>query len=240
MLSDTPVIIQMQSRIQEWEKIADDKALFLKCYMMMTNNMLAAINQQEFSDTSWVDALLHHFIDYYFAALQAYESDPASAPPAWRLAHQAASDRDMDATRKLLVGVNAHINYDLVLAVVDLLRPEWARLSDSQRADRYADYCRVNDVMGRTIDAVQDQVLDPAMPLMAIVDELMGRVDEFMISQLLVHWRENVWRHAMRLLAAVDAQEQAQLTDHFEQEALRIGNLICIGNAGGHWKAQAG
>jgi hypothetical protein len=94
--------------------------------------------------------------------------------------------------------------------------------------------------MSRTIDAVQDQVLDPAMPIMAIVDDLMGRVDEFMISQLLVHWRENVWRHALGLLAAVDAQEQARLTDRFEQEALRIGNLICVGNASGPLKAQAG
>jgi hypothetical protein len=239
VLSDTYLVTQMQARIQAWEEMADDRALFLKCYMLMTGNMLAAINQREFSDPAWVDALLRHFVDYYFGALQAFETDPASAPLAWQLAHQAAANPHMDAIRKLLVGVNAHINYDLALAVVDLLRPEWPRLSERQRADRYADYCRVNDIMGSTIDAVQAEVLDPAMPVMVIIDNLMGRVDEFMVAQLLVHWRDNVWRHALGLLAAADAQEQARLAHHFEQEALRIGNLICVGNPSGH-KAQAG
>ena len=234
MLSDAALVSQMQSRIQAWEKIADDRALFLKCYMLMTSNVLAGINRHEFSDSPWVDALLRHFVDYYLGALQAYETDPASAPPAWQLAYQAAANPHIDAMRKLLVGVNAHINYDLALAVVDLLRPEWPHLSDSQRADRYADYCRVNDIMGRTIDAVQDKVLDPAMPAMVIIDNLMGRVDEFMVAELLVHWRENVWHHALGLLAAADAQEQARLAHHFEQEALRIGNLICVGNPSGH------
>jgi hypothetical protein len=239
MSSDTDPVIQMQTRIQAWEKIADDRALFLKCYMLMTGNVLAGINQREFCDSSWVDALLRHFVDYYFGALQAYETDPASAPPAWQLAYQAAANPHMDAMRKLLAGVNAHINYDLALAVVDLLRPEWPLLPDSKRADRYADYCRINDIMGHTIDAVQDEVLDPAMPVMVIIDSLMGRVDEFMVAELLVHWRDNVWHHVMGLLAAADAQEQARLAHHFEQEALRIGHLICLGNPSGH-KAQAG
>lgn len=205
--------------------------------MMMTSNTLVAINQQEFSDPSWVGEVLQHFADYYFVALQAYEDSPASAPAVWQLAHKAASDPKMAALRKLLVGVNAHINYDLVLTLIDLLQPEWVILSDSQRANRYADYCRINDVMSRTIDAVQDQVLEPAMPIMDIVDNLMGSVDEFLISRLLIQWRENVWRNAMSLLAAVDAQEQARLTDSIEQDALKIGNFICGDNASRHWIA---
>jgi len=240
LLSNTPVIVQMQSRIRQWKETADDKALFLSCYMMMTSNMLAASNQQEFSDPGWVSKLLHRFADYYFVALQAYEHSPASAPRVWQLAHNAAADPAMAAIRKLLLGVNAHINYDLVLTLVDLLRPEWATLSASQRADRYADHCRVNDVIGRTIDAVQDQVLEPAMPVMDIIDKLLGPIDELLLSRLIAHWRETVWLNATRLLAVEDAQEQAQLVSKIEQEALRIGDFICSNanvSSSGRWQA---
>ena len=199
----------MHARIQAWQQAGDDKALFLSCYAMMTSNILGVINQQEFNDSAWVNQLLHRFADYYFVALAAYESGPATAPRVWQLAHNAAADGSVPAISKLLLGVNAHINYDLVLSLVDLLRPEWESLSDSRRAERYADHCRVNDVIGGTIDAVQDEVLEPAMPIMDLVDKLLGPVDEFLVSHLITHWRETVWHNAGRLLAVTDSQQQA-------------------------------
>ena len=225
-LPDAPVVARMQSLIQQWEKGSDHKAVFLSCYMMMTSNTLAAIKQQEFNDPEWVGRLLHRFADYYFAALDAYELSPASAPAVWQLAHNAAHDTTTSALQKLLLGVNAHINYDLVFALVDLLGPEWAALSDHQRSTRYADHCHVNAVIGRTIDAVQDQVLEPAMPVMDLFDRLLGPFDELLISHLITQWRETVWRNATRLLELGKADEQAELTNRIEEEAVKIGEFI--------------
>ena len=95
--SHPSVIAHMQQTIQQWETAADDKALFLRCYMLMTSNMLAAIEQQEFTDPIWVNRLLHRFADYYFVALQAYESQPVSAPRVWQLAFDAAGDPHVSA-----------------------------------------------------------------------------------------------------------------------------------------------
>jgi hypothetical protein len=229
-LSDTSVIDQMQSLIQQWEETADDKALFLRCYLMMTNNVLAAINQQEFNDPPWVDKVLEHFADYYFVALQAYERDPASAPKVWQLAHNAARDHKITPLQKMLVGINAHVSYDLVLNMVDLLRPEWANHSEQQRASRYADHCRINEVIGRTVDAVQDQVLDPVMPVIGIIDKLLGPVDEMLLSHLIAHWRDTVWHNVSRLLDSSDTQEQAQLIQQIEHAALETGEIICLSN----------
>jgi hypothetical protein len=223
---DDAVVAQMESLIQRWEDSSDQRAIFLKCYLMMTSNMRVAIQQGEFRDPRWVDQLIDHFAGYYFVALEAYEQDPASAPPVWQLAHQAAQDPGLVALQKLLLGVNAHINYDLVLTLVDVLRPEWIELADAQRAARYADHCRVNEVIGYTIDAVQDQVLEPAMPVMDIIDKLFGPFDEKLISSMLGHWRENVWRHAMRLLETPDMDGQASLVRECELEAIRMGERI--------------
>jgi hypothetical protein len=217
-----PVVFKMDALIRALENSADQKVVFLSCYRMMTGNMFAAIARHEFHDCAWVDALLEHFAGYYFAGLDAYQRDPLSAPAAWKLAHDAAGDPSVSALQKLLLGVNAHINYDLVFTLEDLLRAEGER----PRATRYEDFCFVNDVIARTIDAVQDQVLDPAMPVMDLVDRLLGPVDEYLVSRLITGWRENVWNQAVGLLEARDAQERDRLAGRVEEEALRIGRAI--------------
>ena len=193
---------------------------------MMTRNMLSAIGQREFRDALWVDRLLRRFADYYFVALDAYELEPASAPAVWQLAHNTTRNPSAPPLQQLLLGVNAHINYDLVLTLVDLLAPEWEALSDGQRADRYADHCHVNDIIGRTIDAVQAQVLEPATPLLDIVDKIMGPLDEWLISRLIGSWRETVWQNATRLLETQEPSEQARLIHQVEEDTLKIGRII--------------
>ncbi len=217
----------MQRCINRWDACNDGKALFLRCYQMMTGNVLVAVEQREFNDPEWVRRLLNRFADYYFVSLDVYEDNPAGAPAVWQLAHSAANTHDLSAVQKLLAGVNAHINYDLAFTLVDVLRPEWASLGEQQRASRYEDHCRINDVIAHTINDVQDQIIEPAMPVMKLVDDLMGGADELMISQLIAGWRDNVWQHAVRMLATDDPQQLTVLAKQVEAGALETGRLIC-------------
>lgn len=226
--SEAPVVARMQSLILQWEEAANSQAVFLSCYKMMTSNMLASIERGEFLDPAWVAKLLHSFADHYFVALEYYERDPTAAPRVWQLAHSTTRDPQAFPLQNLLLGINAHINYDLVLTLVDLLRPEWSDNSDEQRTMRYTDYCHVNDVIVRTIDTVQDQVLEPAMPAMDILDKLLGPLDELLISRLISQWRETVWHNALRVLEASADDEQSSLLQQIEEEALGLGKLICL------------
>lgn len=222
----SPVIARMQALTHRWEEEADRKSVFLRCYSMMTANMLAAIEQDEFRDRAWVDRLLHRFADYYFDALDAYEREPAAAPAVWQLAYDTASTPDAMPLQHLLLGVNAHINYDLVLTLSDLLEPEWGTLSTTQREARYTDHCHVNRVIARTIDAVQDEVLDPVMPTMNVIDTLMGPLDEYLIARLITGWRETVWKNAAQLMDARTGGDEAPVIGRIEADTLRIGRLI--------------
>ena len=227
MTSSTSLVVtQMQSLIDQWENVADQRAIFLSCYLLMTRNTLSAICAREFQDPPWVDRLLHQFADYYFVALEAYDQNRAEAPAVWQMVHDLTAKPHVLPIQKLLLGVVAHINYDLVLTLVDILDPEWNGLSDRQRAARYADHCHVNDVIGRTIDAVQDKVLERAMPSMDIVDRLMGPVDEFLVSRLIMDWRESVWQHAVHMLAVPAGEERARLSQKVEADALKLGLVI--------------
>jgi hypothetical protein len=220
------VITRMQNIISSWESQTDGRSIFLNCYKLMTSNMLVAVEQKEFSDSEWVNQLLHAFADYYFLALENYDRNPDSTPSVWRLAHDASTNPDITPLQKLLLGVNAHINYDLVLTLVDLLQPEWIQLKEERRKIRYADHCLVNEVIGRTIDSVQDELLEPAMPVLDIIDKLLGPLDEYLISRLITNWRENVWQNATRLIETNDPEEQQRLLSLVEEDTLRIGNFI--------------
>jgi hypothetical protein len=217
----------MQELILYFDQHDDQRVVFLRCYMMMTENMTLALTHNEFRDPPWVDVLLARFAEYYFDALDAYNANPASAPAVWSQAHEASHGSALPL-QKLLLGVNAHINYDLVLTVVDLLQPEWMQLSPQQRTDRYDDFCYVNTVIARTIDAVQDTVIGPMMPAMRIVDALLGRMDEELISRMVTRWRDEVWTYAVQMLETEAPDVRAQLTQQVEQAALRRASAIAL------------
>lgn len=224
--SQAPILARMQTQAQQWEDAQDNRALFLRCYTLMTGNMFAALARNEFDDQEWVNTLLHHFAGYYFTALDAYERDPASAPAVWQQAFGAARDASINPLQKVLLGINAHINYDLVLALADVLATEWPDLPEPVRAVRYADHCHVNAVIGSTIDAVQSQILADSMQGMALLDRLLGPIDEMIISRLIVHWREAVWQNTAQLLGSADARERAEHIARVEAHALAIGERI--------------
>jgi hypothetical protein len=221
-----PIIARMQSVCQGWDDASDQRAIFLSCYSMMTANMLAGIDRREFDDPDWVDHMVQRFAGYYFDALTAYDGDPTAAPRVWRVAHDTCREANVWAIQKLLLGINAHINYDLVLTLDEMLGPEWAELADDRRAARLRDYRQVNDIIAHTVDAVQDEVLAQAMPIMRYLDFVMGPGDEFLLSRLLFRWRDRVWTYGVRLVEATDLDARERVIREMEEEAMRLADSI--------------
>jgi hypothetical protein len=226
MAVEDSVIERMQAHIDRWERAGDKRAIFLRCYALMTRNMLDALDSDQFHDRAWVSHLLDHFAGYYFKALEAYEAEAESTPAVWHCAHDATRRSGATALTLLLLGVNAHINYDLVLAVADLLEPEWATLSEEGRRARYEDYCHVNGIIARTIDAVQENILEPNEPVLAVVDTLFGPVDEWLVSRGITHWRSEVWEHAIRRVDTPEGPMRESLREQVEAAAMRWARVF--------------
>lgn len=225
MTPEPAVISRMYALLNTWEATNDRRAIFLACYSMMTANMFGAIDKGEFQDVAWVSKLLHRFADYYFEAVNAYEKQDGCTA-VWRFAFDAARKSDTHVMQNLILGVNAHINYDLVLALVDVLRAEWHELSPDARAQRYQDHRHVNTIIAATINSVQDQVIERYEPDMDLVDKLFGPVDEWIIARLIAGWREEVWRHADELMACADGPETVALQQKVEQRALTRAHAV--------------
>lgn len=223
-----PVAERMQAQVERWQAAADRRAVFLNCYLLMTRNMLAAVEAGEFHDGGWVSMLLNRFADYYFDALAEYERRDPAVPPIWRVTHDAALQPDTAVMQHLVLGVNAHINYDLVLAVAELMAPEWPGYSEEMRRRRYEDYCHVNGVVARTVDAVQDRVVETLVPWMAIVDTVLGPLDEGMADWLITRWRDEVWEKAVRLIETPEPAARDGLRRQLEAETVERAQAILL------------
>lgn len=232
MRDDRPAIERMAALLQQWEGAGDRRGIFLGCYAMMTRNMMAALNAGRFHDPRWVRALLEHFAGYYFDALAAYEAGDPTAPVVWRRTFAAAGRPQTRALQNLLLGVNAHVNYDLTFAVVDLLAGEWAGLSEPERKLRYEDFCQVNRIIAETVDEVQDAVLERYAPAMDLVDRLLGRLDEWLAARMIARWRDGVWENALAWLETADEAGRAALRHKVEKDALRWGRWLYWGPQG--------
>jgi hypothetical protein len=61
---------------------------------------------------------------------------------------------------------------------------------------------------------------------MEIVDILLGPVDEWTASLMIRKWREEVWRHALQMLAAQDETERETLRRQVETLTLHRARAI--------------
>lgn len=239
---------RMKTSIDTWETNGDRRAIFLACYALMTRNMLDGIDAGRFDDNGWVHLLVHNFAEYYFIALEAYERNTGWLPNVWRQAHDLTRVPEMPPLVHLLLGVNAHINCDLVLVLDDMLRDEWDDLTPQMRQSRLDDYLLVNTIIGETIDSVQDHVLKRYSPAMGVVDVAFGRLDEWCTARLIRNWRHDVWKQAVTLIQAKDAQTRVTLRRQADFLALRRMNLVVAGGAFGvrvfgywqHWLRRLG
>src|SRR5690554_1596663 len=227
MKNSTAVLSKMEQYLDQWKSCNDSRLIFLNCYYLMSSNMVQAINNNEFHDTVWVNKLLCRFADYYFENLACYDCGEAPSK-IWEYTHKLTCENKLSHIQALILGVNAHINYDLVLALHDVLRPEWDELSEETKKIRYLDHSQVNRVIANTIDQVQDEVLEPLDPKLKWVDALLGRLDEYLISRLVTNWREDVWRNTQELMKFKEGHHYEIFRLQLETQALKKANTISI------------
>ncbi|MFO7824811.1 MAG: DUF5995 family protein [Cyclobacterium sp.] len=217
------LLVNMQDRVENWKNTGDQRHVFLGCYSMMSHNMYTALTKEQFLNADWVGRLLLRFSEYYFEALAHYEENPKVSPAVWRQVHDASLNPEINVTQHLLLGVNAHINYDLPLALYDCLVESWNQLSEPDKHSLRTDHELVNEIIADTIDAVQDSIINPSSWSMAAIDVLMGRLDEWLLSKLISSWRNEVWEVNLELLSCPTEEQRNRIRKAQEIRVLRRG-----------------
>ena len=228
MSDNTDTVGRMMQQANQWRDGNDNRCIFLHCYATMSGNMKKALIEGRFADANWVDKLLEHFASYYFKALHQFEHHAPEIPAVWQHAFAEAANRH-HVLQYMLLGVNAHINYDLPLALYDMLNDHWQTADETLHGQRIHDHNMVNTIIAETIDLVQDEVIEFYDPSMDIVDKLMGRVDEWILTELISSWRAHVWLRAMQLLQATTEEQREVIRLQIEADALdRARSMLLI------------
>lgn len=207
-----------------WTASKDRRAIFADAYGRMTEAMVDATTTTQFVDPEWVTRLLDTFAGYYFVAVDAHEDGSDQCPTAWSRAFDACALDDQHPLQVLFLGINAHINYDLVFALADVME-DWTDLDVARRSIRRADHEAVNVVIARTIDVVQEEVVSLWSPGMARLDVIAGRVDEWLFSRLIADWRSTVWDDAIRLLES-PMSERGSVVDAVVARTERTARVV--------------
>lgn len=173
---------------------ADLRSVFLTVYTTMTDTVQSGIESGRFDDPAWVREYLVTFAEYYRRAFLAFERrDFESVPPPWRIAFAESVQGETLVTQDALLGINAHINYDLSYALDEVS-------IDPNRERKRADHDRINDVLERLTDVVQETLVSVYDAIgVAEIDALLGDFDERISLLGLERSRRFAWRNAVLL-----------------------------------------
>jgi hypothetical protein len=171
----------------------DRRGPFLAIYSRVTREVGREIEAGSFGDPAWVESYLVAFADLYREALFRFETgDTGALADPWQVAFESASAGRNLVAQDAVLGINAHVNYDLALALATVgVGPD--------RATKYADHRAVNDVLRRLVDEVQDRLADRYAPGLSDVDESLGRLDEALSFVALAEGRDTAWWAAAAL-----------------------------------------
>lgn len=135
------------------------------------------------------------FAERYFAALRGYVQQ-GQVPRSWRALFDLRDRPGVSALRFAIAGMNAHINFDLSLALVDTAHDEGFTLEPDTR--QYRDFERVNALLESTMPAAKRWF---STGVIAVADTALGHADDEVAMWSISKARQAAWVHAETLQA---------------------------------------
>jgi hypothetical protein len=189
----------------------DARGYFAAMYARVTRRIADAIDAGRFDDGERMDQFASAFADYYVLALRG----EVDAPRCWTAAWDVAGNKKLLIVQHLLLGINAHVNHDLALAVVEVAG------SRGEIGSIRPDFNAVNDVLAETYD---DLLADLGrVSRWATRASSLGGGDAFNFSLRMA--REQAWRSAVAMHTLGDAGLR---THEAELDRVVSGVAYCI------------
>ncbi|WP_433167587.1 DUF5995 family protein [Kribbella sp. CA-247076] len=185
------VVQQLQQRLDDVPADLQHRRVFLATYLRTTQAVGTAITQGRFEDPDWVEEWDVKFAELY---LDAHDAAEGAARP-WRLAFEAPAD--LPPLLHVLLGVNAHVNYDLPQALLAVISDE--DFADPQLMERRRrDHERIDGVLAERVSA-EDNELGGARSLL---DRVLTPLNRRASQRFLRESRQKVWHNTAELQRA--------------------------------------
>lgn len=221
------VLTQLDAVIDDAYHQKSRLGFFAALYRDVTARVGSAIEAGEFEDGPRMERLDVVFARRYLDALEKRGTD-TGPPRSWARTFD-ATDRWLPLIlQHVLLGINAHINLDLGIAVVKVA-------DQGELSDLKADFYRINQILGSMIEEVQTRT-STVSPWVEVLDRLGDKADEVISNFCLTRARDDAWEFA-RTLAPLDTNDRARIIKEKDREtAQRIEKIL---QPGGPWVIPA-
>jgi hypothetical protein len=184
-------VIQTMTDVDALLPNSDGLKWFNKLYLMVTKEVDGQSSEVVWSAPKWLARLDVIFATLYFVALADFLNDSPDTADSWKALFEARLGPHIDRVQFALAGMNAHINHDLALALVQT--DAEMNLQPRLTGPEHDDFERVNIILNR--------VLPSALNFLAA--DILGELaqDTGKIGRLLAIWnvataRDAAWAFA--------------------------------------------
>lgn len=180
----------------------DGVGYFNKLYLEVTRAVIERLRRGEFEQPRFLEQLAVLFSNAYFRALDDFEREPRSASRAWLPLLGARGRKRIAPIQFALAGMNAHINYDLPIGVIETC--ESFGVSPRDGSPEHRDYLHLNAILGETQEEIKEWL---ATGLLGFLDRALGDLDDIVASFSVARARDTAWVHAKALWQVRDQDE---------------------------------
>lgn len=151
-------VVERMVAIEATLPTGDGVGYFNRLYLEVTRAVVECLRRDEFEQLRFLEHLAVLFSNAYFRALDDFEREPRAASRAWAPLLEARARRRVAPIQFALAGMNAHINYDLPIGVVETC--ESFGVPPRAGSAEHRDYLKLNALLGDTQE--QRRGLPPA------------------------------------------------------------------------------
>ena len=205
----------------------DPRRFFHGTYLRTTKAVAAEIGRGGFGDGGWVEEWDVAFASLYLEAFDQFSAGEETSGP-WKVAFAATRGDRLPPLRHVLLGMNAHINFDLPQALLTMIAD--SEFDDSElMAQRAADHEHIDLVLASRLVAEDELLREVEQPGdRGVLDRIqfLGRLGT---NRFLREARRKVWRNAVELSRARrrGPEELQQRLAELEQLAMRrVADLV--------------
>jgi Family of unknown function (DUF5995) len=205
-------VLTLMQRIDNLLPDSDGLKWFNLLYLRVTQQVHSNPPAGGWEDSAWLNRLDVVFAQFYLAAISAWLNNSASVPHSWKALFEARHRPGIERIQFALAGMNAHINHDLALAL--LQTDTEMNLIPAKTSPEHDDFEHVNGLL--------EAALPEALQFLAtgILGELAQ--DTGKIGRLLAIWKVS----AARDLAWDLADHLRSLTGIARTTALAVQDQI--------------
>ncbi len=191
------LIARMAALLEPLESAGDKRRYFHATYLRTTVAVAGEIKRGGFADPGWVEEWDVAFADLYLDALEAGLAGRQPSRP-WAIAFGAPAG--LPPLRHVLLGMNAHINYDLPQAIVAVISD--AQFDDAELvARREADHRAIDGVLASRVAAEAEELAGVSGPA-PLLDRVLAPLNRLGTRRFLREARQKVWANATALSLA--------------------------------------